>query len=167
MSRRRLVGAVLCVLAGGCSPQSSGELADVAQRALGRSDYAAARQAAEAGLAAAGAAEDDGVRFRLERLSLEACAGVHDVPAVLAALDALAERWPERAGPDLYVRTATQLTRSGDPLDAVDVINLGAERFPDRGEDFAALIALLEERARNGTDADRERLEGIAYLGGG
>jgi hypothetical protein len=86
--------------------------------------------------------------------------------AVLAVLAAVADRWPARADAQLYVRIATQLTRSGDPLDAVDVIRIGAERHPERGADFAGLVAALEERARNGTDADRERLEGIAYLGG-
>jgi hypothetical protein len=154
------------VLAAGCAPADAGALADEAQQALGRRDYAAARAAALAGLELAADGRDPNLAWRLERLALEASAGLGDVDAILSALERLRVTHAAQADVQLHARVGNQLLESGSLDGAIAVVDAAYQRFPDDRAALEPLIAALQDRAIHGTDAEREKLATIPYLSG-
>lgn len=144
-------------IAGGCAKSSAEHLAD-ARVALGDAAYTDALDAAQAGLDESPA---DPVAWGLELVRLEAHARLGDGDAVKALLAELARRYPDRLPATQYAATAHQLKSAGAAAAAIEVLDLGAKRYPQD-----ALIAKMigDASAGGGSPAELEMLRSLGYV---
>lgn len=140
-----------------CSGGPEAKLED-ARAKLGGGDFAAAAAAANEGLAA-GAEGALAWRLELAALEAEARGGLGD--EALARLDRLAGGpFAAQAAGSLYVQTAGQLREGGDASGAVDVLDSGAQRFPEDAD----IARAIEQAKATGSDAELERLRSLGYI---
>jgi predicted Zn-dependent protease len=154
MSRMALLPFLAALLA--CGPSAESQL-ERARSHLAQGAYADAAVAANAGLAAG---PEGPVAWRLELTALEAEARTGQAAEARARLERLAVEWPEQTQASLYVQTASQVREGGDATGAIDVLDAGAQRFPD-DEGITRAISHLKAR---GTDAELERLRSLGYV---
>jgi hypothetical protein len=154
MSRIALFALLGLLLSCGAGPEAQLEKA---RGHLGQGAYAEAAAAASAGLAAGA---EGAVAWRLELTALEAEARTARTSEAMARLERLAVEWSEQVTPSLYVQTASQVRMGGDATGAIDVLDAGAQRFPE-ADDIVRAISQLEAR---GTDAELERLRSLGYV---
>jgi hypothetical protein len=129
-----------------------------AREQLAAGDYAAASDAANAGLA--GGAQGP-VAWQLELVALESEARGAKGAEALARLTRLAggDFAAQLNGP-LYVQTAGQLKDAGDAAGAINVLDAGVKRFPGDTD----LSSAIERAKETGGDAERERLRSLGYV---
>lgn len=147
-----LVGA-LCA----CGTSTAQHLAD-ARAALADGDYDAAVVAADAGLAGAPAMKTG---WGLELIRLEALARSGDADRAKAQLEHLANQYAQYLPPSEYSATAQQLQVAGQGPTAIEVLDLGAKRFP-----HDPVIARLISESTTGSHnpAELEMLRSLGYI---
>jgi len=96
----------------------------------------------------------------LELVKLEALARDGQGDEALAQIDALANARPQNMPATQYSATADQLKSAGQGAAAIQVLDLGLQRFPED----ATLIALIEE-AKTAPAAGSDELEMLRSLG--
>ena len=146
--------ALLVVLA--CSESARDQLAG-AQDALAESRYADAIAAADAGLAAG---PDEITAWGLELVRLEALAREGEGDETVDLLDRLAAERPAQVTASQYQATADQLRSAEQGAAAIQVLDLGLQRFPDD----ETLLALIED-AKKAPAAGSDELEMLRSLG--
>ena len=153
----RLVCALLsALLLAGCAESARDSLAD-ARQALAEARYDEAVAAADAGLALEA---DDVTQWGLELVRLEALARAGRGDDVVAQLQALAAARPADVPATQYATTADQLRASDQGAAAIQVLDLGLQRFPED----QALRGLIEQ-ARSAPEAGSQELEMLRSLG--
>lgn len=148
---------LLCVLALAACAESARDSLGEAQTALAESRYADAVAAADAGLAAGA---DEVTAWGLELVRLEALAREGRGDATVAQIQKLAQVRPEQIPADQYAATADQLRSAEQGAAAIQVLDLGLQRFPED----AALLGQIEE-AKKAPAAGSEELEMLRSLG--
>ncbi len=149
---------VICLALAACSA-SPRESLDEARQALAESRYADAVAAADAGL---GGTADDVTVWGLELVKLEALARAGRGDETLAQLQLLAAARPEQIPASQYTATAGQLRAAEQAVAAIQVLDLGLQRFPDE----PTLVALIEEaKAAPAPGSDElEMLKSLGYV---
>lgn len=157
---RLLVGGLVLLLSFSlvaCGKSAQDHLAD-ARASLASSDYSAANEAADAGLAAN---PDDVTAWGLELVKLEALSRSGDGAATVAQLTRLAEANAARITAGDYSGTAQLLRSEGQKAEAIQVLDLGFKRFPDD----PTIKKMLDESVEAGADVDPAELEMLRSLG--
>ncbi|MDJ0786981.1 MAG: hypothetical protein QNK05_09270 [Myxococcota bacterium] len=154
----RLLCVLLMALALACSASPQGQLAD-ARAALADADYAAAIDAAEAGLAGG---PDEVTAWGLELVKLEALARTGEGEAVVALLDRLGSERPNDVPPSQYSATADQLRVAGKGPEAIQVLDLGMKRFP--GDDVIAGLIDASAKAPSADGGELDMLRSLGYV---
>jgi hypothetical protein len=140
-----------------CGKSSQDHLAD-ARASLASSDYAAATQSADAGLAAGA---DDVTAWGLELVKLEALSRSGDGAGTVAQLSKLAEANAERISAADYSGTAQLLRVAGMKAEAIQVLDLGTKRFPDD----PVIKKMIDDSVEASADIDPAELEMLKSLG--
>lgn len=143
-------GLVAC----GQSPQDQ---LTAARASLASSDYAAAIETADAGLAAS---PDDVTAWGLELVKLEALSRSGDGAGTVAQLSKLAEANAERLTASEYSGTAQLLRTADAKTEAIEVLDLGAKRFPDD----ATILKMIEDSKGSVDPAELEMLKSLGYI---
>jgi len=151
-----LVAMVLLVLA--CA-ESARDTLTSARQDLAAGRYEDAIAAADAGLARGG---DAATVWGLELVRLEALARAGRAEESLAQLERLAGERPEQMPADQYGATADQLRASGNGAAAIQVLDLGLQRFPDDAELIGQIDAAKRAPAP-GSD-ELEMLRSLGYV---
>jgi predicted Zn-dependent protease len=153
-------GLAILALAGAtcaCEKGSQESLGD-ARRALAEGSFAEAVASAETGLQAA---PDEVTTWGLELVILEAHARAGDGAEAKAQLAKLAEAYPERISANDYSSTAQLLRTAGEKPVAIEVLDLGAKRFPDD----PVLKQMIEDSVATGDDPEElEMLRSLGYI---
>jgi len=141
----------------GCGGSARDDLT-AARAALAEPDYAAAIEAADAGLAAD---PDVVTTWGLALAKLEALARSGDGAGALAHLNSLAQRWPDRVPVGQYAATADQLRTAGAKPEAIQVLDAGIQRCPDD----AVLVRLIGADDSEGMEsAELDMLRSLGYV---
>ena len=148
---------LLCILALAACAESARDALGDAQAALSESRYADAIAAADAGLAAG---PDEVTSWGLELVRLEALAREGRGDETVSQIEKLAEARPEQIPANQYFATADQLATAEQGAAAIQVLDLGLQRFPDD----EALLAQIEE-AKTAPAEGSEELEMLRSLG--
>lgn len=148
---------LIAVIGLGCGGSAHDELA-TARQALADADYEEALAAADSGLAED---PDDTTHWGLELVKLEALARGGDGAGAVSALNALAERYPERVPVTQYSATAYQLRAAGRKPEAIAVLDAGVKRFPDE----SMLVRLIGAEDSAGMEsAELDMLKSLGYV---
>ena len=139
-----------------CETSAADRLAE-AQARLSAGAYAEAAVIAGGALESAGA--DAALRWRLEIVRLEGLARAGDGAAAKAALQALSGG-PNPLKPTHFVTTSEQLKAAGAASVAIEVLDLGAKKFP--GDPL--LDRAIAQAKTAGTDEELEALRSLGYL---
>jgi len=154
-SKALLVVAMALVWAG-CGKPAGEHLAD-ARSELAATAYDDAIAAAEAGLAAAGDAQ---TTWGLELVLLESHSRAGHGPEAKALIERLGSEHPDRVPASQYTATAQQLKIAGAGPSAIEVLDLGAKRYPDD-----ALIAkMIGDSTGSGDPAELQMLRSLGYV---
>jgi len=162
--RVKLLGS-LAVIASLCSCEMSRQEHLIeARRALADAAYDEAIAAAEAGLRAAAAQEqdvlDDATSWGLELAKLEAYARAGHGEEAKQQLTQLANLHPNRVAASEYFATAHQLRGAGAGTAAIEVLDMGAILFP-----YEPVIGrMIEESSVSGDPAELELLRALGYI---
>jgi len=156
MISRLLLLAVLLVVPIGCGRSAPEALAE-ARLALTETRYDDALDEARTGL---GLAPDELQRWGLELVVLEALARGGQGEAAAEQLERVEALRPDALPATQYSATADQLRAAGDGPGAIQVLDLGLQRFP---EDVA--LASLISSAKQAPSVDSEELELLRTLG--
>ncbi len=149
--------ALLLAVAAACSKSGHDYLA-AARASLNSSAYDDAIAAAESGLAAE---SDDITTWGLELVKLEAHARAGHGEQTKAQLRNLAQQYPSRLSASEYTGTAQQLQAAGQGAAAIEVLDLGAKRFPDD----KLIASMIAKSASAGSDpAELEMLKSLGYI---
>ncbi len=141
----------------GCGGDERDALSD-ARSKLSDAAYRDAAAAAEAGL---GRSPDAVTAWGLELVKLEALARGGDAEAVKAQLEQLARRHPERVPATQYSATAHQLRTAGQRAAAIEVLDMGLQRYPGN----ATIERLIGQAAAAEVDsAELEMLRSLGYI---
>jgi tetratricopeptide (TPR) repeat protein len=153
----KLLGSlVLIALLCACEKPPQALLAD-ARQDLASAAYADAVSAAEAGLAAA---PDAATAWGLELVKLDALAWSGRAEEAKGQIQRLAGLHPERMPATEYAATAHQLRLAGQGTTAIEVLDLGAKRYPDD-----ALIArMIGDSSTSSSPAELEMLRSLGYI---
>lgn len=154
----KLLLAIAAALAwAGCGKPASEHLVD-ARSDLADSAYGDAIAAAQDGLAAGGEAT---TVWGLELVLLEAHARAGHGQQTAALLTRLAVDHPDRIPPTEYTATAHQLKTAGEGPTAIEVLDLGAKRYPDN----PMIAKMIGDSAAAGSDpAELEMLRSLGYI---
>jgi len=159
-----VLALALLVSCGGATPQSCATSADAA---LQKGDAVEAQKCAEAGLAAPGASTDTATSWRLERTRLRALALQGDSAKVNTELERLGKSYPTQVNVDLYASLARDLITAKKSADALQLVEAGKKKFPDKAKVFDQLIEQLKAEAAKGDDnALTQGLSQLGYIGG-
>jgi hypothetical protein len=141
----------------GCAKSGAEHLTE-ARAALADAAYPDAIGAAEAGLESS---PDDRLAWGLELVRLEAHARLGHGEVSQEILESLAARHAERVPATQYAATAHQLKTAGEGVAAIEVLDLGAKRYP-----ADALIAKMigDASAGGGDPAELEMLRSLGYV---
>jgi hypothetical protein len=141
----------------GCQKPAHEHLAD-ARQGLAGAAYAEAIAAADAGLRGA---PDPRTEWGLELVKLEAQARAGRGAEAKAQLEKLADRYPKRIPATEYSATAHQLRSADQRAAAIEVLDLGMQRFP--GD--PVIERMIGESATAGADsAELELLRTLGYI---
>ncbi len=140
----------------GCAESARDSLAG-ARDALAESRYDDAIAAADAGLTAG---PDEVTAWGLKLVRLEALARAGRGDETVDLIDALAEERPAQLPASQYQATAGQLDAAEQGAAAIQVLDLGLQRFPDD----EALLASIED-AKSAPEPGSEELEMLRSLG--
>jgi hypothetical protein len=141
----------------GCGKPGVEHLAD-ARSELADGAYDDAISAARDGLAAGGEAA---TIWGLELVLLEAHARSGHGPQTKELLTRLGIDHPDRIPPTEYTATAHQLKTAGDGPTAIEVLDLGAKRYPDN----PIIAKMIGDSASAGSDpAELEMLRSLGYI---
>lgn len=164
LARGLMLGAAL--LLGACADKSLDDLASEAQTAFNQGQYEQTCVICESAIArskseGAGAATS----WRFEQLDLLAHAslGKDDVTDKLERLSQ--EYASQTDDSNLYARLSKHLSDGGNINEAIEVIEAGRKRFPEKAELFeteGARLAKVAEEA--GDNAALEKLRSLGYL---
>ena len=154
----KLLLAIAAALAwAGCGKPASEHLVD-ARSDWADSAYGDAIAAAQDGLAAGGEAT---TVWGLELVLLEAHARAGNDQQAVALLARLAVDHPDRIPPTEYTATAHQLKTAGEGPTAIEVLDLGAKRYPDN----PMIAKMIGDSAAAGSDpAELEMLRSLGYI---
>ena len=149
--------AVLVALVCGCQKSGQEQLAE-ARDSLASASYADAVSAAEAGLAGDPSKAD---AWGLELVVLEAHARGGAGENAKAQLVKLAGLYPAQLSANDYSGTAQQLQAAGQGPAAIEVLDLGKQRYPDN-----ALIdkMIAESVAAESSPEELEMLRSLGYI---
>jgi tetratricopeptide (TPR) repeat protein len=151
-----LAAMVLLLLA--CADSARDSLSDARQE-LADGRYEEAIAAADTGL---GRGADEVTAWGLELVKLEALARAGRAEESLAQLQRLAGERPEQVPADQYAATADQLRASGNGAAAIQVLDLGLQRFPD-DSDLVAQMDAAKRAPAPGSD-ELEMLRSLGYV---
>lgn len=155
--RRPLLGIALLLVFCACEKSSTDALAD-AREQLSGSSYEEAVASAEAGLAAN---PDAVAAWGLELVKLEALSRSGQGEAVLDHLDRLADEHPDRVTAADYSGTAQLLRTADRKADAITVLDMGINRFPDD----AVINKMITDSIETGMDPEElEQLRSLGYI---
>ena len=154
---RRICAVLLAAALCGCGKTASEQLVD-ARRALADADYPEAVADADAGLRGTPGAK---TLWGLELVKLEAQARAGRGEEAKSQLAKLADLYPDRIPATQYSATAYQLQSAGQGTAAIEVLDMGAQRYPDD-----PAIERLIEASRSGevTPAELEALRTLGYI---
>lgn len=153
---RFVSGLVSAALLWGCSDAPLEHVAEARQQ-LADAAYADALAAADAGLQVGGG--DPKTSWGLEMVKLEALARSGQAEETKALIRDLAARHPERIPNSQYAATADQLDKAGEGPAAIEVLDLGMQRYPND-----PMLAKLIGAQQSG-DMDPAELEMLRTLG--
>jgi hypothetical protein len=153
-----LASLTLMALLMGCGKGSQEHLAE-ARQFLANSAYSDAIVASDAGLQAE---PDEVSAWGLELVKLEAFARGGEGEAVMSQLDHLAQTYPTHLTGAEYSSAAHQLTAAEQGTEAIQVLDMGIQRFPEDG----SINKMLEDlKAAAHSDVSPEELEMLRKLG--
>ncbi len=151
------LASALALTAMGCE-KSSQDLLTEARASLSGSDYAAAIQSADAGLAGS---PDEVTAWGLELVKLEALSRSGDGAGTVTQLSKLADANADRISAADYSGTAQLLQVAGNKAEAIQVLDLGVKRFPD---DKTINKMLDDSKASSVDPAELEMLRSLGYI---
>jgi hypothetical protein len=154
------IGAVAAALVLVACGESARDSLDQARKELSQTHYPEAIAAADAGLARN---PDAVTSWGLELVKAQALAQSGKGPETVAQLGKLAAGWPDNLGPDQYLASADQLRQAGQGAAAIEVLDLGLDRFPGDPE-LAAQIEQAKQKAAEVGGDELERLKSLGYL---
>jgi hypothetical protein len=97
----------------------------------------------------------------LELVKLEALARAGEADGALEQLGRISRLYPERVPPTQFSATAWQLRAAGQGPAAIQVLDMGLDRFPED----AALRRLIEDAGSSDVDpAELEMLKSLGYI---
>jgi hypothetical protein len=141
----------------GCGRSDLERLADARQE-LADAAWADAVASADAGLRTA---SDARASWGLELVKLEALARAGEADGALEQLGRISRLYPERVPPTQFSATAWQLRAAGQGPAAIQVLDMGLDRFPED----AALRRLIEDAGSSDVDpAELEMLKSLGYI---
>ncbi len=149
---------VLLIAGSAACTKSDHEHLAQARQHLASSDYAQALASAESGLEVA---PGEVASWGLELVKLEAHARAGQGAEAKNQLEKLAGLYPKRVSAAEYSATAQQLQAAGQGPLAIEVLDLGAKRYPDDSM-LAELIA--ESVSGGGSPAELEMLKSLGYI---
>ena len=148
-----VLAATLCA----CEKDAREHLAE-ARQALATGEFAEAIVVAEAGLAGS---PDEVTTWGLELVMLEAQARAGNAAEAKAQLQKLAAAHPKRITATEYSSTAQLLQVADQKAGAIEVLDMGAKRFPDD----AVLAKMIQDSVESGNDpAELEMLKSLGYI---
>jgi predicted Zn-dependent protease len=152
------LGALALVLAL-CGCEKGGrEHLDDARQELNAGEFAQAIASANQGLATA---PNDVTTWGLELVILEAQARAGNGAEARGQLVKLAEAHPERVSATDYSSTAQLLQAADQKPEAIELLDLGAKRFPDD----PVITRMIEESVAGGSDPEElEMLRSLGYI---
>jgi predicted Zn-dependent protease len=154
----KLAGMLLLALAMCACEKGASEHLDEARQALATSEFAEAVVIAEAGL---GGSPDEVTTWGLELVLLEAQARAGNAAEAKAQLQKLATAHPKRISATDYSSTAQLLQLADQKPAAIEVLDMGAKRFPDD----AVLTKMIRDSLASGDDpAELEMLRSLGYI---
>jgi hypothetical protein len=156
-SAKWVVLMVLVALACGCEKSSQEQLA-AARDSLANGSYADAVSAAEGGLAGSPSKAD---AWGFELVLLEAYARGGDGENAKAQLVKLAGLYPSQLSANDYSGTAQQLQAAGQGPGAIEVLDLGKQRYPD---DPMIDKMIAESVAAESSPEELEMLRSLGYI---
>ncbi len=158
-----VLGTLSLALLANCGGPTPKELQEQSQAALNGGDYPKAIDLATQGLAAPGVAGDKALTWQFERVRLEALAAQGKAPEVLAHVARLSGAYADQLRADSYARLGQVANDAGQSLAALDIVEAGKQKFPDRSQDFDGLVADLKAKAVT-DDALMAQLKSLGYL---
>lgn len=145
--------AVMCA----CEKPAHEHLAD-ARGSLGSAAYADAIKAADAGLSGSPSKQDT---WGLELVKLEAYARGGDGEYAKEQLAMLSETYANQISPTDYSSTAQQLQTTGQGAAAIEVLDLGKQRYPS--DELIERMISESIEVRN-DPAELEMLRSLGYI---
>jgi hypothetical protein len=159
----RLAALLLAVLVA-CGGASTADLRTQSQDALSKGEHARAIELADKGLATEGVASSKADAWHFERVRLEALAGQGDAAAVLSNLTRLTPTYGDQLKADFYAKLGRAVTDAGKPVEALDIVEAGKQKFPEMVVAFDGLVTDLKAKAAAGDDALTAKLKALGYL---
>jgi hypothetical protein len=154
---RPFLGLAVLLAFCACEKSSKDYLAD-ARDQLSGSSYEEAVTSADAGLAAS---PDAVSAWGLELVKLEALSRSGQGEAVLDQLDRLSDEHPDRITAADYSGTAQLLRTADRKADAITVLDMGINRFPDD----AVINKMITDSIEKGMDPEElEQLRSLGYI---
>ncbi len=160
--QRCLAVLVLSILAA-CGGKTPADCCTAADEALDKGNYAEAQARAQEGLDLHGT--DAGTNWKLEKIRLQALAGNGEGALVVAGLGAASAKYPGMVDDQLYATLGMALADAGKLVEAIELVELGKQAFPEKVKSFDGLVASIKKAATEGGDnAAVERLKQLGYL---
>jgi len=156
-SAKLVVLVALVALACGCEKSSQGQL-PAARSSLASASYADAVATAKAGLAGSPSKAD---AWGFELVVLEAYARGGDSENAKAQLVKLAGLYPAQLSANDYSGTAQQLQAAGQGPGAIEVLDLGKQRYPD---DPMIDKMIADSVAAESSPEELEMLRSLGYI---
>jgi hypothetical protein len=163
--RRLALVAALSLLAA-CSEPTPLELSQKADASLRAGNYDQARKEAEDGLKATeGQDIPRNVLWTLERVRIEALASGGHLAEVLTSLTRLDAPYEDLLTADFYAKLGTELAQAGDSLEALELVELGKQKFPEMAAAFDGLVEDIKKKAEASDDPElTAKLKQLGYL---
>jgi len=161
----RLLAALTLALLAACGGPTAQELKDQSQDALKKGDYAQAIKLSTEGLALPGVSQNKADAWHFERVRLESLAGQGKAQDVLNSLAQLSATYGEQLKADFYAKLGKAVYDAGQTAAAIDLVEAGKQKFPDRTKDFDGLVAdIIAKAAATNDDAAMAKLKALGYL---
>lgn len=154
---RGLAGALCLAFVLACGGGPDAQL-EKARGQLAAGAYVEAAATADQGLAAGA---EGPTAWRLELVALEGEARSARSAEARARLERLAgSPFARQVTAALYLQTAGQLREAGDAEGAIDLLDAGAQRFPDDPD----VARAIEQARTTGSAEELERLRSLGYV---
>jgi hypothetical protein len=154
----KLAGTLVLALTMCACEKDAREHLGEARQALATGEFAEAVAVAEAGLAGA---PDEVTTWGLDLVMLEAQARAGNAAETKAQLQKLVTAHPKRITATEYSSTAQLLQVADQKAGAIEVLDMGAKRFPDD----AVLAKMIQDSVKTGDDpAELEMLRSLGYI---